>query len=649
MSLVSGAFELHSTTPDISMTTAMPGGHEPLALESSATAGTSDPSLRTGRPPLSRSLLQGSQAVTTELLSLLPPRDTAALLVDTYFDRVHWFMLIFHQEDFRQKWQTLYDKSTEDLLGIGPDVAMISTFLLVIAIALQYAGPYRQQLLKAQNVDLTLLKENILTSIRSRLLDIVSIGSIEAVQTCVLLGTYYLYNGIPNLAWPVCGCGLRVAQALSLHRKVPVSEPISAQARQKIETRKRCWWAIYEIETFCSISYGYPHGIVDADCNVEPLDPLPVPLSPPGTSNNGERQCPDTLLSYKYLMSKLSVFLKNTLIDLYGIGSRPTGNRKDQTLSFDLREILRKIPSLDKRLQQWKAELPDSLRLDQSNSKRYLSIDDMDRQIGASGPNFDSHIFQLQALALALAYENARILVHRPLLTYHTKVHAETRNDLAGALGNATRFSVQVCREAAMNTIKIGESPIFDLAADTYAAAFISIHTFTAGVLLCVLTSIEPLTPESHQFKVGLRRLLNMQAHLKSKSQSPLSAQGLEILQQLARLVMENELRAILGPGSESNLQLGGTMHHTSENPLNLNESQGSNLADNADLEIGAGDSTFADETSIQQALDDLNQDSLGDAFDMPLEPFFADFNVPSTGFTQEQAWIWGLEDPVQF
>jgi hypothetical protein len=29
-------------------------------------------------------------------------------LVDNYFDRIHWFILVFHQDDFRKKFQDLY-------------------------------------------------------------------------------------------------------------------------------------------------------------------------------------------------------------------------------------------------------------------------------------------------------------------------------------------------------------------------------------------------------------------------------------------------------------------------------------------------------------------------------------------------------------
>ncbi|CAG8049577.1 unnamed protein product [Penicillium olsonii] len=653
MSLVAGAFELHnSATPDTSMTTAMPGGQDVQgASEGPPKPGIPQQQHRPGRIYSANPLLQQSRSVTAELLSLLPSREVAALLVDTYFDRVHWFMLIFHQQDFRMKWQLMYDASVDSTPGRNLNPGPVSTFLMVIAIALQYSGSHRQQILQKHNVDPTAMKENILSVIRSKLLDIVASQSIEAVQTCVLLGTYYLYHGSPNLAWPVCGCGLRVAQALRLHRRLPITSPLSPESQQLIETRKRCWWAIYEIETFCSISYGYPHGIVDADCNVELLDPLATSQGQSPASYNEVHMCPATLLSYKYLMSKLSVFLKDALTELYGIGCHKASDQKDRSLSARFENLLQKVRRLDGRLERWKAEIPGPLCFDRFSRASYASVEEIDRDIGASGPKFETHVYQLQALALALAYDNAKILIHRPLMAYREKLsHNHTPAALPHPSNNSSHLALTACRNAAMSTSHVGESPIFSLAAETYAAAYISIHTFTAGVLLCVLSSIESLTPESQESKLGLRRILSMQAKLKSESPCTLSAQGLDILERLTRLVMEKELKDLLGQGSDASLQSRRTEPGVQEN---WEASQQGQL----DAQLGQimeptheqiMPETLED-TDVSQALFDLDQALFNSDSQMPIDPIFSDPNGPSNVFTQEQAWIWGMEDPVEF
>lgn len=220
-----------------------------------------------------------------------------------------------------------------------------------------------------------------------------------------------------------------------------------------------------------------------------------------------------------------------------------------------------------------------------------------------------------------------------------------------------------------MNTSRIGDSPIFALAAETYAAAFISIHTFTAGVMLCVVTSIETFTPESQESKLGLRRLLSMQAQLKSKSQCTLSSQGLEILERLTRLVMEKELKELLAPGSDASLGAGLGAQITQRDQQRDQQIQ-------LDAQLGEGMNVTCQDhmpevvvnTNVSQALSDLDQGMLvktllyrkRESLHFPLvlftqeldpstDPFFYDMNMSNNSFSQEQAWIWGMDKPAQF
>lgn len=503
-----------------------------------------------------RGVTHSSRLAVSDLIELLPNFEVATLLVDTYFDRVHWFMLIFHQDEFRKRWQKLYEISNNRTPLKNSDIGFISVFLMVIAIAIQYTGTHRKRLLARHGFDYEKHGELIFAAIRSKLLDIVSLESLEAVQTCVLLGTYYLFHGSPGLAWPVCGCGLRIAQALNLHRKVSHSaldSALSVEWRNKNETRKRCWWAIYEIETFCSMSYGYPHSIKDIDCDVEPLDPsakLQFVQSP--TSFDEPLLCDATLLSYKYFMSKLSVLIKAILAELYGIGSVSNVENTTSSVSSteDLHFLINQVVKFDTKLRRWHAEIPSKLEFrDPSVQTSYFSLEDMDTDIGASGAHFETHIFQLQALALKLAYENTRILVHRPLLSYKLVSKQRSTQPTAPSwdapnYADNFRLSLQSCREAALNTSEIASMPITELISGTYAATFVSIHTFTAGVTLGILSSVEPLSQESHEAKSGLHRLMNIQTRLKDRS--PSAVQGLEILQRLTRHIMEKELNVML-------------------------------------------------------------------------------------------------------
>jgi hypothetical protein len=236
----------------------------------------------------------------------------------------------------------------------------------------------------------------------------------------------------------------------------------------------------------------------------------------------------------------------------------------------------------------------------------------MDQDIGASGPRFEAHIYQLQALALKLAYENARILVHRPLLAYKSKSPTDTEIDDPNNLArDIVNLSLQSCHDAALSTSNIEMTPIFSLAADTYATAFIGMHTFTAGVMLCVLISIEPLALQSHESKLGLRRLLRMQSLLKSRSHSSLTTQGLEILERLTKLVMEKELKEMLNSSEDEP----GSSFHSGDSRNEpgaqiLNESN-QTLATNEAIVDDETTFNYTEDPVMSQALFDYDQGTL--------------------------------------
>ncbi|RAL10668.1 transcription factor domain-containing protein [Aspergillus homomorphus CBS 101889] len=599
----------------------------------------------------------------------MPPFDAASLLVDTYFDRVHWFMLIFQQDEFRRRWPKLYQRQPGRAADHSSNAAFLSTFLVVIAIGLHYVGPYRQALLVKHGVDSS-LKDRILSTVKAKLLDVMSLGSLEAAQTCVLLGTYYLYHGSPRLAWPVCGCGLRIAQALHLHHRLRL--PGSPHFRQQYETRKRCWWAIYEIETFSAVVYGYPHSIRDADCDVEPLDPsakLHVVQSP--STFDEPLACQTTLLSYKYFMSKLSVITKAALNELYRTKSSPSEDETFSRSRLDLQDTLRAVAKYNGRLQQWRTEVPLDLQWDHvAGQANYSSPEEIDCDIGASGPRFQNHIYQLQALALMLAFENAMILTHRPLLSYRMRntneagVLPDNSGRADSSTPNSFASSLEACRAAALRMSSIQSSPVVKLVAETYAVTFVSIHTFTAGITLGILCSMDPLNPQSSISKVGLQRAMETLEDLRSRS--VVAEQGVDILQRLTQLVIQKELDVMLGKGKRAETSLSSATtesfsYASGNEPQALSKSGTSPgtvsgdiiQPDHPTVDIASNFATFhfTPDPALTDALHDFDQALLsyapqpeGGAEETAENPFL----WPPTldGFPiLEQTWMWDLEN----
>lgn len=504
----------------------------------------------------------GSPA-TAELVALLPPLAAATLLVDNYFDRVHWFMLVFHQSDFRAMFSQLYRDLDEPSQSTSVGLGYLSVYAAVCIVSLRYIDASQRATLSQCGIIPDDLQQLLLTTLRMRLLEIVAQGRIEAVQVCVLLGSFHLYHGEPELAWPICGCGLRIAQALNLHRQKarPRDPPdLDDPGQRAEETRKRCWWAVYEMEATCSMLYGFPLSINDDDCDVQLIHPYPLRSGdalwdPAARQETGQA----TLLSYKHAMAQLSVIVKSALTDLYGLRQRRvhTSGSSGGADRHRLHGLMASVTSIDKRLRQWHARLPSQLRPESLTDARGGYPEGFSSHGGPNSPSekaFEHHLFQLQALSLKVAFENAKILIHRPLLSYRMVVPPTNTNPTAAvpSTSDSCQSSIQICRDAALGISNIGSLPVFQGVADTYAVSFVSLHLLTAAIALSILTTLTPLTQESHDCKMGIRRLMEMQSRLRARS--IVAEQGLGILKKLMSLVLTKEMKEMLEfprPGDE--------------------------------------------------------------------------------------------------
>ena len=189
------------------------------------------------------------------------------------------------------------------------------------------------------------------------------------------------------------------------------------------------------------------------------------------------------------------------------------------------------------------------------------------------------------------------------------------------------------CRETALNISEIALRRIVDLVYGIYAAALVSMHTFTAGVTLSILGNINPLSLQSVEVKSGLHRLMIIPEKLRSGS--ILATQALEILQILSRLVRDKELNMTLdlsnenlavkdnnsGGGATSNYYTGGsnlssTLTTTMPEPqvgLNRQDLTSTNTPDIEQRAPAAaateGGFEYIEDPTLSGALYDIDQD----------------------------------------
>ena len=118
--------------------------------------------------------------------------------------------------------------------------------LVILAIGTRYALKSHEIRKQCEDVNLASLQADLMKQIEQNLFTITDRNDIGSVQTCVLLGSLYLYHRRPRRGVVVNGIALKLAHALRLHKE-------SAWGSLEIlerEIRRRVWWALYVCEAY---------------------------------------------------------------------------------------------------------------------------------------------------------------------------------------------------------------------------------------------------------------------------------------------------------------------------------------------------------------------------------------------------------------
>lgn len=385
-----------------------------------------------------------------------------------------------------------------------------------------------------------------LKRIEANMLIIYEDSDLMSIQICVLLGSFYLYTGRPNLGFVVLGSGIRCAYAVGLHR-----ESIWPRlAREEVEERRRVWWALYIFDRYASIVYGHPYGIREGEFAVN----LPQNLDDTSQRHGYGTMLPnpdgrfETVTVFTYITFKIQLYRISSPIlkDLY---FHPSSDRGSMN---------RTIQELDERLCQWRESLPPELRLDKI------------RDQWLSSPVRDC-TFYLQALTLQLAYDNMVILLHRPLLhkwdarsgvgqareqtSPHTSHHVDSSNNTYHSGTRAPRlhtddYSRDRCLGSASRSAKLCDSlQCLKAARHTHAVAYLGINLFTAGLVLCTVALSKPISSMAQKAKAAIRKILIISEEF--KNDTPIASQSKQILTDLVKLILDRELLALTSTDSE--------------------------------------------------------------------------------------------------
>ncbi|KAI5235954.1 hypothetical protein E4T43_08909 [Aureobasidium subglaciale] len=457
--------------------------------------------------------------VAAYLTNPFPAPDVVVELLDEYFASVHWFSLVIYEPKFRESFMSIRDNLAEPSQ---------KSFLVLLSTILGIAAWYRSQRPGVEtgrpSRQWKQLSSDLFKNADNELINIMDQNSISAIQTLILLGSYYCYHGRPNLSFSMLGASVRTAQALGLHR-----EPSRASFHDA-EERKRVWWTIYTWDMFAAVTYGRPLGIHNEDCTV---------TMPSDFSENIQYRTtapPQEGLSicysrYQTELNRLYMIASPVIKKVYGTRLRRGGSHSENAPYLQL------VKDVTTSLWEWRSSLPEHLAMN------------LDRDC-PSEMSATAKAHCLQSLALSLTFDNLLIILHRPFLAWHIDsltVRPGKSMSSHEFVDGVQTSSPREWWDAALRTSRVTELPqLAQLATDSHLVAFLAINLFNAAIVMVVMALSDPLSDKAQEVKRITTRIFRLQDLFGRRSK--LSMQSSAILKNVVQLLLRRENEAIFAP-----------------------------------------------------------------------------------------------------
>lgn len=397
--------------------------------------------------------------------------------------------------------------------------------------AIQNTSPQGQRFLASVSTDPPGLMNQIIGEVRIHLLDLLDDSQIETIQVCVLLGAFYIFHGSPSLAWAMIGMSVRAAYAMGLHCELDSDDQVATQVR------RRCWNHITVADTFASQIYSRPASLDPAFSDLLPLadmDDTTIELFSIANEREVQHgaQCDTvTALTFHWLKARLYEIIRKTIstFRLLRLHSPMTAE--------DLQSLVDAVKRIDAQLAEWRKTLPpplDSGDLLDDDNPQQLSFQQLFKDHESENSDSPLRRMKLQAWLLQITYDAAVILAHRPLLEH--RLSAEYRQGIPRSSVDVVSRSFDVSIKAAL---RISRTPVMTFEHE-FCLAFIFVHLFTAGVILCIPPTSHPHSSLAQEAKAGVFRIIQAAKDLSPRSQIARHTENL--LSDLLKLSLHREV-----------------------------------------------------------------------------------------------------------
>lgn len=459
----------------------------------------------------------------------MPTPSIMDALIDLYFAKMDWFIWIFHKPSFMSQTRDILSTKAWRREDMSKVLVTLTVAALGLKCAIQNTSSQGQRFLASLSPDPQGLMNQIIGEVRIHLLDLLDDSQIETVQVCVLLGAFYIFHGSPSLAWAMIGMSVRAAYAMGLHCELDSDDQVATQIR------RRCWNHITVADTFASQIYSRPASMDPAFSDLLPLANMDDTMIEDSSS---EQQVQDrvrggavTALTFHWLKATLYEIIRKTIstFRLLRLHSPMTAE--------DLQSLIDAVQRIDAQLAEWRTTLPpplDSGDLLDDDNPQQLSFQGLLKDNEGGGSDSPLRRIKLQAWLLQITYDAAVILAHRPLLEH--RLSAEYRQGIPKSSVDLVSRSFDVSIKAAL---RISRTPVMQFEHE-FCLAFIFVHLFTAGVILCIPPTSHPHSSIAQESKAGVFRIIQAAKALSPHSQIARHAE--KLLSDLLKLSLHREV-----------------------------------------------------------------------------------------------------------
>ncbi|KAI9881117.1 MAG: hypothetical protein M1830_008275 [Pleopsidium flavum] len=213
---------------------------------------------------------------------LLPDKQTAQVLVNSYFMNTHGLLQVFDRRAFLESLDSCYS----DPLKVDPNWLCLLNLVFAIGLALATPALGSTDAIVINKLRKELFDQAEIFYVNARSLNDPIIGFEDAgfwsIQALLLMAVYMLTVSKRNTAFAYFGMAARSAFALGLHRE----ETLVIFTPEDQAVRRNLWRSLYVLDRFLSASLGRPAAISEDDCSGDALNPPNLPTFPGPTSFN---------------------------------------------------------------------------------------------------------------------------------------------------------------------------------------------------------------------------------------------------------------------------------------------------------------------------------------------------------------------------